>query len=152
MEADAIILGPGDLYTNTIANLVIKGVPEALEKTRAKVIFVGNLMTKYGETYGYKASDYLRDLGKYMNVDRLNAILLNSDTNYPTEALKMYEEEHSIPVEDDLNRENTPKKAKVYREKILSQEVIKAQKGDVLKRSIIRHDPEKLSDALSKII
>lgn len=152
MEADAVLLGPGDLYTNTIANLVIKGVPEALEKTKAKVIFVGNLMTKYGETYGYKASDYLKDLGKYMNVNRLDAILLNSDTKYPEEALKVYEEEHSIPVEDDLNKENTPKKTKVYREKILSKEVIKPQKGDVLKRSIIRHDPEKLAEAISKII
>lgn len=152
MEADAILLGPGDLYTNTIANLVIKGVPEALEKSKAKIVFVGNLMTKYGETYGYKASDYLKDLGKYMKVDRLDAILLNSDTKYPEEALKVYEEEHSIPVEDDLNKENTPKKTKVYREKILSKEVIKPQKGDVLKRSIIRHDPEKLAEAISKII
>lgn len=152
LAADIIILGPGDIYTNTIANLVVNGVVDAIQKSGARVIFVGNLMTKYGETYNYKASDYLNDLNKYMPIDRLDAILLNNDDDFPEAALQKYEHEHSIPVEDDVDTMNLSEKTKIYRMPILLNEEIEVQKGDNLKRSMIRHDPEKLANALVSII
>ena len=56
--ADLIIIGPGDLYTSLIPNLLIKGLKESLKQTKAKTVYFVNLMTKHGETDGFKASDF----------------------------------------------------------------------------------------------
>lgn len=151
LDADAIILGPGDFYTNTVANLVVGGVVDALLKSKAEVIFIMNLMTKYGEAYNYKASEYFEDLKQYMPVERINTVLLNNDTKFPQGALGKYEDEFSIPVKDDLDG-ILPKDTKIVRAAILSRKEAEPQKGDGLKRSMIRHDPRKLGKVLHKII
>ena len=46
MSSDYIIIGPGDLYTTTLANIIVDGIPQALQKTKAKLIFISNLMSK----------------------------------------------------------------------------------------------------------
>ena len=151
LEADAIILGPGDLYTNSIANLVVDGVVEALEQSSAKFIFIFNLMTKYGETYNYKASDYLADFGKYMPLARVNTVLINNDMTFPPGTIEKYEEEFSAPVEDDLDSAGL-NGIEIIRAPILSREEVPPEKGDILKRSIIRHDQKKLGKVLTEII
>lgn len=151
-DADFIILGPGDFYTNTVSNLVVEGVVDAIKNSKAKVIFIGNLMTKYGETYNYKYSDFLDDLKKYLPLERIDFILVNNDTDYPEDALKMYEKEMAIQVVDDLDNYSLPKNTKVIRTPILSRVILAEEKGDILKRSILRHDSEKLARALSEII
>lgn len=151
LAADIIILGPGDLYTNTIANLIVEGVAAALKESQAQVIFIMNLMTKYGETYNYKASNYITDLGKYMQIARVNVILVNNDTKFPSGTLEKYQQQHSIPVEDDL-KEILSSGARVIRAPILLRKEVEPQKGDTLKRSIIRHDQKKLGRVLVDII
>lgn len=151
-EADFIVLGPGDFYTNTIANLVIKGVVDDIKKSKAKIIFIGNLMTKYGETYGYKYSDFLNDLKKYIPISRINFLIVNSDTKYPKFAVKKYEEENAVPVIDDLGQYDLPSRTKVIRVPLLSRKVLEEEKGDILKRSILRHDSLKIAKVLAEII
>ena len=63
-EADAIVIGPGDLYTSIVPNLLVEGVTEALARCRGVRIYVCNLMTKPGESDGFKASDFIREVGK----------------------------------------------------------------------------------------
>lgn len=150
--ADYIIFGPGDLYGNTIANLVVKGVPEAIKVSKAKLIFILNLMTKFGETYNYKASDYLNDLSKYLPLQRLDYIIVNNDTKFPVEVLNKYIQENTIPVEDDLAEFNLIKKVKIIRKPLVSKEEVRTEAGDVIRRSMIRHDPELLGKLLLKII
>lgn len=153
MNADAIILGPGDFYTNTIANLVVDGVSDAITRSHAKVILIVNLMTDYGESYDYKASDFLSDLESYLPLERINTILVNNDTKYPQAALKKYKEEHSTPVTDDLDHLDLSSSTTIVRSAILSRkEVSDQQAGDMMKRSIIRHDSKKLAKALFEII
>ena len=60
--ADAVVLGPGSLYTSIIPNLLVKGIPEALAKTPAPKIYICNVMTQPGETDGYTASGHLEAL------------------------------------------------------------------------------------------
>lgn len=151
-RADYIVLGPGDFYTNTVANLVIDGVVDAINKSKAKIIFIGNLMTKYGETYNYKFSDFLTDLARYIPMERLNYVVVNSDTKYPPFALEKYATEHAVPVEDDLEDFGLPTSVNVIRTPILSRKVLEGEKGDILKRSILRHDSNKLGEAIVKII
>ena len=62
----AVILGPGDLYTSIIANLLVPGVKEALQRTDAKLIYVANIMTKFGETDGYALEQFIAELEHYI--------------------------------------------------------------------------------------
>ena len=79
LEADAIVLGPGDLYTSVIPNLLVNGIAGAIQASNAKRIFVGNLVTKPGETEGYKLSDFLNEVLRYSGLtDWLDAVIVDS--------------------------------------------------------------------------
>lgn len=149
ISADMIVIGPGDLYTNTMANLVVDGFVEAISKSKARIVFVMNLMTKLGETYAYKASDFLRDLGEYMPIQRLGDVIVNTDDGYDKKLLEVYAKEHARPVEDDLGSGDG---YRVVRSRVLSHAKVDKQKGDEIKRSIIRHDSKKLARVIAKIL
>lgn len=152
LAADTIILGPGDFFTNTIANLVIGGVVDALMASGAQIVFVMNLMTKYGETYNFSTSDYVSELAKYMPLERINTILVNNDMKFSESTVEKYKEEFAIPVVDDLEGNNLPSGTKIVRAPILHRKEIEPEKGDVLKRSMIRHDPKRLSKVFTELI
>ncbi len=152
LDADLIILGPGDFYTNTIANLVVEGVRKAFEKSSAKVLFISNLMTKYGETHDYTAKDFFSDLTKYLPLDLIDYVLINSNHSYPKEALPLYEKESSIPVKDDLQPKDLNSHVKLIRADVLSRLMPTQAKGDKLKRSMIRHDPSRLANEILKLL
>jgi len=147
-KADLVVLGPGDLYTSIICNLLIEGVPEALKQTRAKVVFVVNLMSKYGQTYNFTAQDHVLEIEKYLGRGVLDAVLINNNVNFPREVLRRYQEENALPVKDDL----TTEKIRVVRADLLSELVYEKAKADKLHRSIIRHDPQKLAKALIDLV
>ena len=63
--ADMIIVGPGDLYTSVVPNLLVRGVSEEIMRSSAVKVYVGNLMTKRGETDGFRAGDFLSVLSRY---------------------------------------------------------------------------------------
>ena len=65
-EADAIIIGPGSLYTNVIPNLLIKGIAREIKKSRATKIYVSNIMTEMGQTDNYTLSDHLKAIIDYV--------------------------------------------------------------------------------------
>src|ERR1035437_8639171 len=71
-DADAIIIGPGDLYTSIIPNLLVKGIQPAIKASKGKKIYVLNLMTKYGQTTRHTAKDHVKDLEQYVGDDQLD--------------------------------------------------------------------------------
>ena len=149
------MLGPGDLYTNTVANLVISGVVEAINNSYAKLAFVMNVMTKSGESYGYKASDYLADLGKYLPLTRLTHVIVNTDRTIDPKVAKAYHKEGAEWVEDDLEGvevKGERLKFEVIREKLLAKGKVKKEKGDTLTRSMVRHDSDKLAKVLIDLL
>jgi uncharacterized cofD-like protein len=89
-EADLIILGPGDLYTSTICNLVIDGIATAICRSKAKKVYVMNLMTRYSQTYNFTASDYLKELEKYLGIGAIDYVLINKSKKFPPGILNRY--------------------------------------------------------------
>ena len=77
-DADVVLIGPGDLYTSLIPNLLVKGMPEALKESKAKKAVVCNLMTKWGETHGFTATDMVKELLAYSGLDRKSTRLNSS--------------------------------------------------------------------------
>jgi 2-phospho-L-lactate transferase/gluconeogenesis factor (CofD/UPF0052 family) len=104
-------------------------------------------MTKCGQTTKYKTSDHIRDLEQYLGVDVLDIVLIN--TKHPSEkALEKYKKFFEETVEDDLRNEVF----KIVKQDLVKDELIKKNKADAYRRSIIRHDPIKLAKAILKLI
>ncbi len=145
-NANLVIIGPGDLYTSLLVNFAVDGMPEAIKNTKAKIVYVMNIMTSFGETYGLSALDHIGIVEKYMQGRKLDYILLNSK-KLPDEIIKKYEKANDYPVKDDLDRSDK----RVIRADFLSNENIKKDKADVLQRSLIRHSGGKIARAIEKI-
>lgn len=142
LQADIIVLGPGDLYTSILANVVVDGFAEALAHSSARVLYVSNLMSRPGQTGGMKASDYVSEIARYCG--RLPDCVLVNTAPLPTDLLERYAAEETFPVEN--NCKDTA--YQVVTGNFISTESVVTVAGDLLKRSLIRHD----SDALAAVV
>lgn len=138
LEADLIVIGPGDLYTSLIPNLLVRGVPEAIRKSKAKKVFVSNLMTKFGETQGFGAEDFVKEIEKYLGRGVLDATLFNNKKP-SAKLLKKYRREQAEFVEP-------PKLRNTKKPKYIITELLDPG-------PLIRHDSRrKLAPALISIL
>ncbi len=107
-EADLVIIGPGDLYTSLIPNLLVDGIPKALAATKGKVLYISNCMTKFGETHGFSASTFVKTILQYVPAGTIDYAAINTTKPNPSR-LKAYAQENSWPVEvDESNLGPTP--------------------------------------------
>ncbi|MBI3965383.1 MAG: YvcK family protein [Chloroflexi bacterium] len=97
-QADVIVLGPGDLYTSVIPNLLVDRVPEAIVSSRALVIYVANLMTKPNETHGYTVRDFTSAVELHLGRPRIDVVLYHSG-KLPRSEYGAYAAANSHPVE-----------------------------------------------------
>jgi len=147
-SADLIILGPGDLYTSLLANIVIKGVAVAIRKSKARLVYVLNLMTRMGQTYNFTALDHINEVKKYLG--KFPDIVLLNKRPIPENISKRYlKEENSVPVKDDLDNKFP---FRIIKKNFISNKVYQKAKSDLLKRSLIRHDPEKLAKVIIELL
>lgn len=78
-DAEVIIAGPGDLYTTLLPILIVDGVKEALEKSKAQKIFIVNVANKPFETKGYDLKDYIRAVKRHLGVFPFKKIVVNNN-------------------------------------------------------------------------
>jgi uncharacterized cofD-like protein len=100
-EADLILLGPGSLYTSIIPNLLVSGVAEAIEKSKAKRVYISNLMTQPGETLGYSLVDYVRAIRQHTGRNLLDWVIVNNQP-IPPDVLRRYRAKSAEPVRADV--------------------------------------------------
>lgn len=146
LNADLIVLGPGDLYTSVLANCVIDGVKGAISRSQARVVYVSNLITKVGQTVGMNAGDHVREIIRYTGVTP-DVVLVNK-SDFPEALLRRYAEKDEYPVDptcDDID-------STVIVDDFAAKEEVVTGSGDRLKRSLIRHDPRKLAGALIDLL
>lgn len=138
-QADAIVLGPGDIYTSVLPNLLVEDVSEAINASRAVKIHICNLMTKPSESAGFKASTFVKLLMEYLGTaEPLDYLIFNSSP-YPERLLQRYAADGQHPVELDL--EECQQVVKV----VLSRPVLAAGVK-------LRHDPPALGQAITEIV
>jgi uncharacterized cofD-like protein len=145
-EADLIVLGPGDLYTSVLANVVVPGVATALRDTTATLVYVSNLMTKQGQTSGMGVSEHLAEITTYIG-RAPDAVLVNVN-HLPADLLATYAADQEFPVVFNYEATTT----KVVPADLLASETIPTKAGDTLKRSLIRHDPDKIARKLIDLL
>ncbi|HEX4207507.1 MAG TPA: uridine diphosphate-N-acetylglucosamine-binding protein YvcK [Ktedonobacteraceae bacterium] len=133
-RADTIVIGPGDLYTSLIPNLLVRDVAQAVRESDAEKVYVCNLMTKHGETDGYKASDFVNAIHHYLG-GRVDRVLVN-DRTFPPDLICKYAEQCSQPVEVDREQ--------------LAQIVpsLVTEHLHLEDDTLARHDPERLVRAI----
>lgn len=149
-DADAIVFGPGDLYTSTLPNIIVDGMASAIRSSRAKKILITNIMTKYGQTHGFTASDFLDTLEQYLGAKTseriIDTVIVN--TKSPSlEVLVRYKKEKAFPLHADV-KDLKERGVSVIAADLLSRTLVKKVKGDDLKRSMARHDSRKTARAI----
>ena len=77
LQADAVVVGPGSLFTSVLATLLPEGLAEAVGTTRARVVHVANLATQPGETEGMDLRDHVRAFARLAPASRLDAVLVH---------------------------------------------------------------------------
>ena len=102
-EAQAIILGPGSLYTSVIPNLLIKEIREAILASSALKIYISNVMTQPGETDGYTAYEHIKAIIEHSSPRIIDYCVVNSRL-ISQELLEKYQQDNSFPVLIDIDK------------------------------------------------
>jgi len=128
-DADIIVLGPGDLFTSILPNLLVPEICNAINKSKAKKVYVCNLVTHYPETHAFKAEDHLAWIEKFVNIDY---VLFNTKT-------LSKEQERNLLKENKFFIEPIDNNNKKY------------IKAELMSSNPTRHDSKKLSEELMKL-
>lgn len=137
LDADVIVVCPGDLYSSLMPNFAVKGMPKAMQESGAKKVLVAPLMTKWGETNGYTVSTVAKELCRSIGIEKFDAILCNSTTPDAT-MLAAYAEEKKEPMPFDTDD------LKTYAEEVIL--------GDFASESdLARHDSDKIAKVLAEL-
>lgn len=137
-NAEAIVLGPGSLYTSVIPNLLVEGIGDAICRSKAVKIYICNVMTQLGETDGYTASMHVKAIMDHAGRNVVDYVIVNS-TPVPEDLKRKYAETGAYPVvvdDDALNQ--------------LGVGIIKADL--ITSKDAIHHDPKKLCDSVMRVV
>ena len=137
--ADAIILGPGSLYTSIIPNLLVEGICDAIKKSGAAKLYISNVMTQPGETGGYSVFDHIKAMEDHSCKGIVDYCIINN-ADIPEDLKEKYREDGAEQVKidkDALDRAGI---------KLLEQAFVSIKNG------YVRHDPSKLADTIIEVI
>ena len=135
-EADYIIMGPGSLYTSIIPNLVISNVSEKIRESKAKKIYVCNVMTQHGETDNYSVCDHIVAINKHVEENIFDLVIANS-REFDDSILSKYHKEKQEPVKIDHERIEA-----------LGIKLIKNNDVGIVDNNTIRHNADKVSELI----
>jgi uncharacterized cofD-like protein len=137
-EADAILIGPGSLFTSILPNLLVQDLADAIVNSEAVKIFVCNVMTQPGETDGYSVSDHLQAIYEHIGHHLFDYVIVNNG-EIPPQVQDKYAEKGARAVHLDLD-EVTKRGYKVIADRL------------VLFRTYLRHDAERLSHHIYQLV
>ncbi len=134
-QADVIVLGPGSLYTSIIPNLLVDGVSKAIAKSKAKKVYVANIMTQPGETDGYSVSDHIEAIYFHTKEPIIDTCIVNNGS-IPHYIQRRYEEDNAQLVSIDYDN------IKKLGIKIIEKDLVN------IKKSLVRHDSDVLAQTI----
>ncbi len=137
-NADVILLGPGDLYTSLIPNLLVPEVAQTLKDVSAPLVYLCNIMTKHSETRGFSAEDFLSAVEKTIKRKIDHLVINNRKPEQKTLEHYLANESQLVAISD---REQLEKKCRIWDVDLLDDTA-----------GILRHSTEKMSFNLEKII
>ncbi len=151
LAADLIVIGPGNHYCSIMPNFLVKGIADAICKSKAKVVYNCNLVNKKGHTEKFTLDDYIRSLDKYLPAKRIDFVTFNATK--PNESLiRKYEGQRALLIK--FRESDEERSYRVVRTDLLSKIKPRYSAADVTAphRAFIRHDSEKLAKTLMMIM
>jgi uncharacterized cofD-like protein len=136
-DADAVVLGPGSLFTSVLPNLLIHGVADALRNSEAVIIYVCNVMTQPGETDGFTAFDHVKAILDHVGPCIDYVVVNNQEVAEDLQCL--YQQRGASPVTVDIAALES-----------LGVKVIPANL--ISETNLVRHDPVKLSRTIMSMV
>ncbi len=147
-SADMVVVCPGNLYASVIPHLLVEGVAAAVRASPARKVLVTPLMNKVEHTAGFMVHDYVEEIERYASGHVFDYVVYNTTTP-PTNVLERYQEEgepvgyderkmagaHYTPVGGDL----------------LSRSLAEVTRGDLIRRTLIRHDPDQIARRIMQL-
>ena len=131
-EADLIIFSSGSLLTSIFPHIIVPKLVDEIRKSKAKTMYICNLVTQPGETNGFKVSDHVKMLQKHLGADGIDIVMANNGPISKEVAKKYANQEQKDPVlldEGKLNKMNV----KVIKDNLLA-----------IEDNLIRHDSLKV--------
>lgn len=138
LAADAIVIGPGSLYTSILPNLLVPGITDAIRASNAKKIFITNVMTQPGETDRFTAADHIDTIHQHVGNSLFQYIIVNNG-DMPADVLERYRARGQEIVTYDQKRIET------YGYNVIADHFI-------LYETYLRHNAEKVSDRIMEIL
>lgn len=137
-SANVIVIGPGALYTSVVSNLLIDEVSKAIVKSKAKKVYISNIMNQPGQTDGYTLARYINEVERYLGKHVLDYAIVNNG-EITEEMIKDFNQEESTPVKIDL--ENIQNRAI----SVIREDLVLATKSGII------HDTKRLSEIIVKL-
>lgn len=147
-KADLIIISPGKFYTSILPIFLVKGIPEAIRNSRAKKVFVCNLMTQVGNTDGFSVEKFLAILEEYLGREVIDYVIFNTGK---LSAKQIREVKRVFPRADFIKYDkNLLKKEKFIGVDVIDRKIYKLNPADTLvkganQRTTVLHNPDKLA-------
>lgn len=138
-NADAIVIGPGSLYTNVIPNLLVKNVSKAIKESKAIKIYVNNIMTEPGQTDDYSISDHIQAIIDHAGTGVIDYCIYDTGEVVP-EYVRKYNKEGQDLVEQDLQK---------CRDK--GVKLLQGNLSTIIDDNV-RHNPNAVAEAIVQII
>ena len=138
-KADAIIIGPGSLYTNVIPNLLVKGVARAIKENKGFKIYISNIMTEPGQTDNYSLSDHIKAIGEHAGKGIIDYCIYDTGEIVP-EFVRRYNREGADLVEQDTA------KAKEEGVKLVQRNL------SYIDGEFIRHNPDAIASSIIELV
>jgi uncharacterized cofD-like protein len=135
MNADLVVLGPGSLYTSVLPNLLVDGIIQAIQSTRGKVVYICNVATQPGETDHFGAAEHIQAVLDYLGPGILNYALVNSNRLVETAIHPGLR----VDAVTDVHLESVEKQVEIIARDVVNN------------ANPLRHDPDKLANALLEI-
>ena len=154
-DADMITIGPGSLFTSIMPNLLVKGIPEALSRSKAIKVYICNIMTQPGETVDFTVADHVHAVFDYAQELSLDYVIVNS-TAIPESMRLKYQAEGSAQIGLRHCKQNAGSFATIVSQyngsiaRTICSDLIEVRtiQMDGEEREVLRHDPRKLSRLL----
>lgn len=134
-NADMVVIGPGDIFSSLMQIFLVEGISQAIKDSKAKRVYIANLMTKDGESNGFSTEDFAAEVEKYLQCP-LDYVVFNNK-NPGEERIKRYREKHKELLELSLCSSSLPK---------FAGRDIMAGEGDIV------HDPRKLANVIFSLM
>jgi uncharacterized cofD-like protein len=150
-QADMVVIGPGSFFTSVLATLLFDGMVQALQQTRACVVYVCNTTTQSGQTDTFRTIDHVRRVAEMLGQEHLDAVLVNRSDNPDPAVVQRYAADgiHLLYPDDEELEAMEALGVRLFVDDYI--EVTEGKRTLWNKQDTLRHAPERLGAALWKI-